>query len=81
MNYLCLKLPKKQKQLYNITALILANKNSNMRGVIPLSGLGLTSRSLISPSIVYVFPLPVCKQLKIQRRESIPLATSESQIN
>jgi hypothetical protein len=43
-----------------ITAWILANKNSKMRGVIPRCGLGLTSKSSISPSIVCVFPLPVC---------------------
>lgn len=43
------------------TAWILANKNSNIRGVIPRCGLGFTSKSSISPSIVYVFPLPVYK--------------------
>lgn len=43
------------------TAWILANKNSNIRGVIPRWGLGFTSKSSISPSIVYVFPLPVYK--------------------
>lgn len=42
------------------TAWILANKNSKIRGVIPRCGLGLISKSSISPSIVYVFPLPVC---------------------
>jgi hypothetical protein len=50
----------------SVTALILANKYSKIRGVIPRSGLGLTSRSLISPSIVYVFPLPVCKGKQIK---------------
>lgn len=35
-----------------LTALIRANRNSNIRGVIPRSALGLTSKSPISPSIV-----------------------------
>ena len=56
-----------------VTALILANKNSNMRGVIPRFGLGLTSNSSISPSIVWVFPLPVYVskhvQIKIGRKK------------
>lgn len=50
----------KRAKVAKITAWILANKNSNMRGVIPRCGLGLSSRLSISPSIVYVFPLPVC---------------------
>lgn len=42
-----------------LTACILANKNSNIRDVIPRSELDLSPRLLMSPSIVYVFPLPV----------------------
>lgn len=56
------ELSKIQKFKYSkiqLTARILANRNSKMRGVIPRSGLGRTSRLLISPSIVWVFPLPV----------------------
>lgn len=44
------------------TSLILLNKYSNTRGVIPQSSLSFPSMWLMSPIIVYVFPLPVCRQ-------------------
>lgn len=47
------------KDTRKLTACILANKNSNIRDVIPRSGLDLSPRLLTSPSIVYVLPLPV----------------------
>jgi hypothetical protein len=52
------------KKIY--TSLILAINNSKMRGIMPHSGPGFTPNSLISPSIVCVFPLPVCKRLKAE---------------
>lgn len=53
---------KKHWTFMQRTILILENKYSNIRGVMPQSSLSLPSTSFISPIMVYVLPLPVCKK-------------------
>lgn len=52
------------------------NRYSNTRGVIPRSSLGRCSRSTISPSIVWVLPLPVCRHVHNSRHKCHRSATS-----
>lgn len=52
-------------QILQHTFRIFAKRYSNTRGVIPRFSLGRCSRSTVSPSIVWVFPLPVYHILNI----------------
>jgi hypothetical protein len=60
---------KEQIHEQMITLQILAKRYSKTRGVMPRLSLGLFSRFSMSPSIVCVLPLPVCKKNSEQATE------------